>query len=524
MCICTASRMRQAGLVCGAPSPRSRRRVDVEHPRAARAGRPEAVQRAGRRRDERARAGPDGAVGEQELDLALEHVEGVDVVVVRVQWPTSNGGSNVDLETDERAACAPLHDRHAAGRRRSRSASPSPGPWHDAVGTAASYDVRLARRVPGARRSRRQARPLPIASSPEPARPVRSAGHHVLEPPRAGRRSRRTAVTTADHELRRRTAPCGSIGTQSAQSRDSSVTDSPLPSGSRSPGGWGLGMGPRRGRRDGRDAGEPRRRRERQPARAVRRAARALGLLVPRRRLAARGARRPRRRARLRRARAHRPRRRLRLARVRARLQALRAARDHRRRGHARRRRARHAPLREPARLREPLPDPHRRARRHARPGPRARAAPAATTLDVVAAHAEGLVCLSGCARHGLGTLDPNGAARLARAFPGAFYVELQRPFERGDARRNAALEELAAALGVPTVATGDVHAHHPRRARLQDALVAIAQPHLARRLRARAARQPRGRPPPARTRCSSACRATPPRARARSPTAARST
>ena len=89
-------------------------------------------------------------------------------------------------------------------------------------------------------------------------------------------------------------------------------------------------------------------------------------------------------------------------------------------------------------------------------------------------AHAEGLVCLSGCARHGLGVVDPNGAARLARAFAGAFYVELQRPYERGDARRNARLEELAATLGVPTVATGDVHAHHPRRARLQDALVAI--------------------------------------------------
>jgi error-prone DNA polymerase len=99
---------------------------------------------------------------------------------------------------------------------------------------------------------------------------------------------------------------------------------------------------------------------------------------------------------------------------------------------------------------------------------------PAQTTLEVVAAHAEGLVCLSGCARHGLGTLDPNAAARLAAAFPGAFYVELQRPFSRGDARRNAALADLAAAIKVPTVATGDVHAHHPRRARLQDALVAI--------------------------------------------------
>jgi error-prone DNA polymerase len=99
---------------------------------------------------------------------------------------------------------------------------------------------------------------------------------------------------------------------------------------------------------------------------------------------------------------------------------------------------------------------------------------PAGTTTENVAEHAEGLVALSGCARHGLGVVDPNAAARLARAFPGAFYVELQRPFERGDARRNAALEELAEALRVPTVATGDVHAHHLRRARLQDALVAI--------------------------------------------------
>src|SRR4051794_30679892 len=96
---------------------------------------------------------------------------------------------------------------------------------------------------------------------------------------------------------------------------------------------------------------------------------------------------------------------------------------------------------------------------------------PAGTTLDVLEQHAGGLVALSGCARHGL-----RGAAveRLARAFEGAFYVELQRPYERGDARRNAQLEELARALHVPTVATGDVHAHHIRRARLQDTLVAI--------------------------------------------------
>jgi len=87
----------------------------------------------------------------------------------------------------------------------------------------------------------------------------------------------------------------------------------------------------------------------------------------------------------------------------------------------------------------------------------------------------DGLVCLSGCARHGLAVRNPNGAAALARAFGRErFFVELQRPYERGDERRNAALRDLAEALRVRTVATGDAHAHHPRRAELQDVLVAI--------------------------------------------------
>src|ERR671937_776168 len=87
----------------------------------------------------------------------------------------------------------------------------------------------------------------------------------------------------------------------------------------------------------------------------------------------------------------------------------------------------------------------------------------------------EGLVCLSGCARHGLAIRNPNAAARLARAFGrDRFFVELQRPYERGDRRRRRLLRHLAESLGVPTLVTGDVHAHHPRRARLQDVLVAV--------------------------------------------------
>jgi error-prone DNA polymerase len=100
---------------------------------------------------------------------------------------------------------------------------------------------------------------------------------------------------------------------------------------------------------------------------------------------------------------------------------------------------------------------------------------PPAVDLETVADHAEGLVCLSGCARQGLALRDPNGAARLAQAFGrDHFFVELQRPYERGDARRHALLRELATYLDVETIATGDVHAHSTRRAVLQDTLVAI--------------------------------------------------
>jgi error-prone DNA polymerase len=100
---------------------------------------------------------------------------------------------------------------------------------------------------------------------------------------------------------------------------------------------------------------------------------------------------------------------------------------------------------------------------------------PPAISLETVVELSEGLVCLSGCARNGLGLRDPSAVARLAQAFGrDRFYVELQRPFERGDTRRNSALRDLAEHLGVETVATGNIHAHHPRRTLLQDVLVAI--------------------------------------------------
>ena len=52
--------------------------------------------------------------------------------------------------------------------------------------------------------------------------------------------------------------------------------------------------------------------------------------------------------------------------------------------------------------------------------------------------------------------------------------MELQRPFARHDRRRNRLLSQLAERLGVPCVATGNVHAHARERIALQDAMVAV--------------------------------------------------
>ena len=53
-------------------------------------------------------------------------------------------------------------------------------------------------------------------------------------------------------------------------------------------------------------------------------------------------------------------------------------------------------------------------------------------------------------------------------------FVELQQNLVQGDTSRNRRLIALADKLGVPTVATNNVHYHVPERHRLQDALVSI--------------------------------------------------
>ena len=96
-----------------------------------------------------------------------------------------------------------------------------------------------------------------------------------------------------------------------------------------------------------------------------------------------------------------------------------------------------------------------------------------AVDVGAVIDHAEGLVCLTGCAGRGV---RAEGAVRcLLDAFgPEGLYVELQRPYARHDRARNRALAALARRLEVRCVATGNVHAHACARAELQDAFVAL--------------------------------------------------
>ena len=98
--------------------------------------------------------------------------------------------------------------------------------------------------------------------------------------------------------------------------------------------------------------------------------------------------------------------------------------------------------------------------------------------LQSLMEHSEGLICLTGCASRsviGAGREDEPACRLLLDSFgPENLYVELQRPFERGDRARNRALEAFGRRLGLRCVATGDVHAHARCRAELQDAFVAI--------------------------------------------------
>ncbi len=118
-------------------------------------------------------------------------------------------------------------------------------------------------------------------------------------------------------------------------------------------------------------------------------------------------------------------------------------------------------------------------AHAHTREGPNRREITGPSVeVQTVLDHAEGLVCLTGCADHSAIAGGAGGEAmarRLLDAFgPEDLYVELQRPYARHDRARNNALVALAGRLGIRCVATGDVHAHAHARAELQDAFVAL--------------------------------------------------
>lgn len=97
--------------------------------------------------------------------------------------------------------------------------------------------------------------------------------------------------------------------------------------------------------------------------------------------------------------------------------------------------------------------------------------------------HAQGLILLTGCRVGRLSKLvdadELRSAAVLLRQYVDWFgtqnvYVELQHNLVFGDTPRLTKLTALAERLGLPTVATGNVHYHRPERHRLQDVLVAI--------------------------------------------------
>lgn len=94
-------------------------------------------------------------------------------------------------------------------------------------------------------------------------------------------------------------------------------------------------------------------------------------------------------------------------------------------------------------------------------------------TVADLCAHSKGLICLSGCAA--LGINKPEELAVLRDAFGSDdLYVELQRPYLRGDKERIRHRLRVAKQLSLKYLATGNVHAHSKERALLQDAFVAV--------------------------------------------------
>ncbi|TXG79025.1 MAG: PHP domain-containing protein, partial [Thermomicrobiales bacterium] len=102
---------------------------------------------------------------------------------------------------------------------------------------------------------------------------------------------------------------------------------------------------------------------------------------------------------------------------------------------------------------------------------------------ELLATYGEGVILLTGCRLGKLSQLVDTGDLTAARALlqqyvawlgRGQVFVELQHNKVHGDVQRIRTLVRLADELGLPYVATGNVHYHLPDRHRLQDVLVSI--------------------------------------------------
>ena len=96
--------------------------------------------------------------------------------------------------------------------------------------------------------------------------------------------------------------------------------------------------------------------------------------------------------------------------------------------------------------------------------------------------HLEGVTLIAGGRDGHLSKLVLDGhyqaAQKLLKGYleytdSASVYIELQQNLIHGDTKRNRALVGLAREVGIPLVATNDVHYHVPERYRLQNALVA---------------------------------------------------
>ena len=151
---------------------------------------------------------------------------------------------------------------------------------------------------------------------------------------------------------------------------------------------------------------------------------------------------------------------------------------------HARRRLPPHAPVRGRRGLPQPLPADHPRARGHALGAPAREPHAPSVPLEDVERRAAGLVCLTGCAREGalarrVERGEHRGRPRSAGACatpsaPTACASSSSGPSRAATAAATASWPSSPSSLGVPCVATGNVHAHTRARGRLQDALVAV--------------------------------------------------